>query len=124
MFADGVWTQKLGGGAPGGEYFAFTYPGELLSSIWINGVSEFYQSADCVVFGFKYSQSSQIGQDALKAAFIGSPKRIELQELAHWAGCDSAVAATLQATADKEDWAGQRQRYVDQINAKRSASSA
>jgi hypothetical protein len=53
-FQDGTDTGTLGGGAGGGTSFSFSYQGEILSSIHINGVSTYYGSADCAVFGFKF----------------------------------------------------------------------
>jgi hypothetical protein len=52
-FADGT-SATLGGNYPGGGPFSFSYPGEILSSIHVNGVSWFYSSADSCVFGFRY----------------------------------------------------------------------
>jgi len=58
-FKDGTTTGKLGGNdATGGSGtgFSFSYTGHILSSIHINGVSDYYGSADCAVFGFKYAE--------------------------------------------------------------------
>lgn len=38
----------------------FSYSGHQLSSIWINGESNYYQCADCVVYGFKYTPPTTI----------------------------------------------------------------
>jgi hypothetical protein len=56
-FQDGTTSYKLGGGADGGDSFAFGYAGEVLSSIHINGTSDSYGSADCAVFGFKFPKT-------------------------------------------------------------------
>lgn len=52
--SDGTQTGKLGGGNPGGTAFSFSYPGQIMSSLHINGISDAYGTADCAVFGFKY----------------------------------------------------------------------
>jgi hypothetical protein len=57
-FQDGTETSWIGGSGGGG--FMFSYSGHQLSSIWINGVSDFYGCADCVVYGFKYTPPTTI----------------------------------------------------------------
>jgi hypothetical protein len=59
-FADGSDSGQLGGEYPGGGAFNFAYPGETMSSLHINGISDFYGSADCAVFGFKYQNFGQL----------------------------------------------------------------
>jgi hypothetical protein len=58
-FQDGTTTGKLGGSdntGGSGQSFSFSYDGHVLSSIHINGISNYYGSADCAVFGFKYAE--------------------------------------------------------------------
>lgn len=55
-FQDGTDSGKLGGNAGGGSHFSFSYDRHILSSIHINGVSDYYKSADCAVFGFRYQE--------------------------------------------------------------------
>jgi hypothetical protein len=58
-FKDGTTSGKLGGSdntGGGGTGFSFSYDGHILSSIHINGISNYYGSADCAVFGFKYAE--------------------------------------------------------------------
>lgn len=58
-YKDGTTTGKLGGSdntGGGGQGFSFSYDNHILSSIHINGVSNYYGSADCAVFGFKYAE--------------------------------------------------------------------
>ena len=57
-FQDGTETNFIGGSGGGG--FMFSYSGHRMSSIWINGVSDFYKCADCVVYGFKYTPPTTI----------------------------------------------------------------
>jgi hypothetical protein len=40
-----------------GSPLTFSYPDEILSSIKIMGISNYYNTADCVVFGFKFPNS-------------------------------------------------------------------
>ena len=56
---DGATSGKLGGSdntGGGGQGFSFSFDGHILSIIHINGVSDYYGSADCAVFGFKYAE--------------------------------------------------------------------
>ena len=122
VWQDGTWTHKLGGGGGGGEYFNYSYPGEIVSSIWINGVSDFYQCADVVIFGFKYLQSSGIGHDALKAFYIGSPNKISLDDLKDLGGQNAAAASDLQLKVSSEDWDGQRRSYQNILAANRHSA--
>jgi hypothetical protein len=56
-FKDGRQTNECGGNYPGGDLFSWSFEGHILSFIWIFGVSEYYKSADCVVYGFRYEDS-------------------------------------------------------------------
>jgi hypothetical protein len=57
-FKSGKETNLLGGNYPGGDPFSFSFGGHQLSSLKIMGVaSSPYNSADCVIFGFRYSDS-------------------------------------------------------------------
>lgn len=58
VFQDGKDTSWMGGSGGGG--FMFSYSGHQLSSIWINGESNYYKCADCVVYGFKYTPPTTI----------------------------------------------------------------
>lgn len=58
-FKDGTTSGTLGGNPStggSGTPFSFSYPNHILSSIHINGISNYYGSADCAVFGFKYKE--------------------------------------------------------------------
>jgi delta endotoxin, N-terminal domain len=68
-FQDGS-SVTYGGGAPGGKPSSYSYTGEILSSIHINGVSQYYGSADCVVFGFQYPNGVVTGPDAQRIMAI------------------------------------------------------
>jgi hypothetical protein len=64
-FEDGTSSGQLGGLFSGGDPFSFSYSGEILSSLHINGISQYYGSADCAVFGFKYAQTLDGGPRGL-----------------------------------------------------------
>jgi hypothetical protein len=72
-FADGTSSGDLGGNYPGGGPFSWSFPNEILSSIHINGVSSYYGSADCVVFGFKFTQPKSVNPPLDQLLYITSP---------------------------------------------------
>lgn len=99
-FADGTSSIKLGGNYPGGSPTSWTFPGEILSSIHINGVSNYYGSADCVVFGFKYKQPQTLSEETQKLLFASSlnppasvtanvPPEWNLQRATYWKSVES-----------------------------------
>ncbi|MTI32416.1 insecticidal delta-endotoxin Cry8Ea1 family protein [Xanthovirga aplysinae] len=59
-FADGSVSNKLGGNYPGGSDKVFSYPGHNLASVKVMGVSQFYKSADCAVFGFQLEKNQNV----------------------------------------------------------------
>jgi len=64
QFQDGTSSGHMGG--TGGTGFAFSYDNHILSSIHINGVSDYYGSADCAVFGFKYQEPTNVSGTYLR----------------------------------------------------------
>jgi hypothetical protein len=120
-FQNDTMSNLLGGNYPGQSAYtlatatSYAYPNEILSSIWINGVSQFYQSADCVVFGFKYGASSNASPEALKALYIGSPVDVTADAfIAKITGGQAGAAATTQIAAS-EGWDTQREAYWSAI---------
>jgi hypothetical protein len=110
-FKDGSKTGKLGGNYPGGGSFSFKYAGEILSSIHINGVSNYYGSADSAVFGFKYEQSETANLDALRLLYVASPTPVTVDALAARAVTKPVAPDELSARAAAEDWDTERQEY-------------
>ena len=105
-FADGSTSNKLGGNYPGGGDKTFSYADEILSSIKIMGVSNFYGSADCAVFGFKFKADASLpNAEVLQAAFVASPKRLNAEELVQL----FAVKDQQQAVRQVENWASNYQ---------------
>lgn len=117
-FKDGTSTGKLGGDYHGGGEFSFGYAGEILSSIHINGVSEYYGSADCAVFGFKYEQSQQANPDALKLLYVTSPSGATLDELAARSVAKQVQLDELTARAAAEGWDARRQDYQEHLKSR------
>ncbi len=94
-FKDGSTSNKLGGNYPGGADYVFTYPGEVLSSIKIMGVSYYYRSADCAVFGFKFEKESTLPEPAVMLMmYAASPSAIEPEELAACVGLQDSEEAS------------------------------
>ena len=110
-FKDDSNSGQLGGNYPGGGPFSFSYTGEILSRIHINGVSNYYGSADCAVFGFKYERSQTANLDALRRLYIGTASDITLSDLAARCVTRPIPLDQLSATAAAEGWDAQRQAY-------------
>jgi hypothetical protein len=73
IFDDGTTTPTYGHIAGSNDSKMIGYYSEILSSIHINGVSSFYGSADCVVFGFQFAQSTAATLAAIRALYIKTP---------------------------------------------------
>jgi hypothetical protein len=95
----------------GGFPYAFLYPGHSLSSIHVNGVSQYYGSADSAVFGFKYDRPEHVDTGAMRTLYVTTPAARSTSELASRAVTRKADAATLAKLASAEDWEGQRKAY-------------
>ena len=54
-FADGYETGYMGGQYSGGTNYSWAFQDEIVSKIKIMGVSSYYGSADCIVYGFRYA---------------------------------------------------------------------
>ncbi|MFO7694060.1 MAG: insecticidal delta-endotoxin Cry8Ea1 family protein [Vicinamibacterales bacterium] len=54
-FADKFDTGMMGGGAGGGTAYTWSFQDQIVSKIQIMGVSQYYGSADCIVYGFRYA---------------------------------------------------------------------
>lgn len=110
-FKDGSSTGQLGGNYSGGSPFSFSYAGQILSSIHINGVSDYYGSADCAVFGFKYEQSQTAILDALRLQYVASPSGTSLEALAQRSVAVPVALEQLTAHALAQGWEEERQAY-------------
>lgn len=94
-FKDGSVSNQLGGNYSGGSDHVFTYPDEILSSIKIMGISSYYGSADCAVFGFKFDRESTLPDQAvLQKMYIASPSALKPEELASYIGFKNSEEAS------------------------------
>jgi len=83
QFNDGTSSSMLGGrvGLGSNDTGMIGYPLSALSSVHINGVSTFYNSADCVVFGYLYWEAPSDKLDALRDLYVRTPKERTAAEL-------------------------------------------
>jgi len=126
-FKDGTETAMLGGlgAGPNGDFkggtpFYYFYSDHILSSVYVHGGSEFYQCADCVVFGFKLEQSQPPSFDRLRLLYITSPTSVSLNNLAtrNQSKVDPKQLTQVAAT---ENWDAHRRKYWKHM---RTASQA
>lgn len=75
LFNDGTTTGMLGGGAGMGSNDSglMGYLYQFVSSVHINGISDYYGCADCVVFGFQYWQPPEAILSGIRALYVASP---------------------------------------------------
>ena len=110
-FKDGSTGQHFGG--PGGaQRLSVSYPGHVLSSIWISGTrSALGWSADCVVFGFQPEPRVATDLEALRVPYVTSPAKPDLQDLLTRAHPDASLLPELEERASAEQWDNQRTAY-------------
>jgi len=113
-FSDGSTSSQIGGKYPGGNEYNVSYPGEMLSSIKIMGVSYYYGSADCAVFGFKFNPNATPDPSLLRLMYESSPKELTPHELARYAKAEDVdgYAARIQQWSQMYHWdVGRRKRW-------------
>ncbi|MCS6326921.1 MAG: hypothetical protein H8K06_07535 [Nitrospira sp.] len=98
--------------------------GEIISSIYIHGTSEFYQSADLIIIGYQYQQKTTADLTALRHLYIVSPSEIDLPHLAARCVTKPVSIETLTETAKREGWDTQRQQYRAARKPRASAAKA
>ncbi|MES1973210.1 MAG: insecticidal delta-endotoxin Cry8Ea1 family protein [Pseudomonadota bacterium] len=105
-FENGVTTPRMGGRYPGGGETRFEYPGEILSSIKIMGVSRYYGSANCAVFGFKYKgeRFPEAQADLIRLFYVSDPAGTPAAELAGRLGASPATVEAIAGWAETEGW--------------------
>ena len=118
QFKDGSWTNQLGGNYPGGSDNDFSYAGEILSSIKVMGVSRFYGSADCAVFGFKFEKNAQPPAELLQRLYRTAPQALSATALAQRLGASETTVRDVAVWAEQSQWAAARQHYWDQLAAR------
>jgi hypothetical protein len=97
--------------------------GEIISSIYIHGTSEFYQSADLIIIGYQYQQKTTADLTAVRHLYIVSPSEIDLPQLAARCVTKPVSIETLTETAKREEWEAQRQQYRAARKPRASAKS-
>jgi hypothetical protein len=65
-FKDGSTSRSFGAS---GSYANIGYSNEMLSSIHVNGTSNFYGSIDCLVFGFQFDPDSFASTQAVQQLY-------------------------------------------------------
>ena len=89
------------------------YPLSVLSRIHINGASVFYNSADCVVFGYLYWEAPTDKLNALRDLYVRTPKERTAAELTRkltsGVGAGNLITDELRA-ARKAYWAALKAR--------------
>ncbi len=112
-FQDGTTAAVGAVVAPGSPSVGFD--GHVLSSVHVNGVSSYYASADCVVFGFRYGQSPSADLNALRLLYVGSPSKMSLAQLQQSCAGWQVDPQLLARTAQAEDWDQQRTDFWAQL---------
>ncbi|MFC6334241.1 insecticidal delta-endotoxin Cry8Ea1 family protein [Paenibacillus septentrionalis] len=116
-FSDGSTSIRLGGDSGSYKNY-FSYPDEILSSIKIMGVSNYFKTADCAVFGFKFNQASTIPESAvLRTMYVASPAKMSPQELARYVGAEDVdkLGACIQEWSELYQWDAMRQARWEKI---------
>jgi len=119
-YSDGTTSGQLGGKYPGGEPSTFSYPNEILSSIKIMGISDYYGSANCIVYGFKFDSGQLIfDPNVLRTLYVAAPSKLSSTDLASYVGAKDVdqLAASIQQWSESEQWDDLRQKHWDNIYA-------
>jgi hypothetical protein len=110
-FADGTQSGTLGGARPGGNPFVWGFDGEIVSSVWVNGVSEFYGTADSLVVGFKYAPTPRLAIDTFQRLYVANPLEVAPEDMLKDAAIAGPEGVDLAALAAREGWQAARQAY-------------
>lgn len=73
-FADKTSSGRLGGAYPGGDPFAWEFPEEVLTSVYVNGYSGHYGSAECALFGFRFKPESELSDPVRRILYVTAIK--------------------------------------------------
>lgn len=118
QFKNGSWSNKLGGNYPGGGDRDFSYPSEILSSIKVMGVSRFYGSANCAVFGFKFDRNAQPTAELLQRLFRTSPQAVSASTMAQRLGASETLVRDVAVWAQQNHWDAAREHLWAQRSAR------
>lgn len=110
---DGSSTGQIGrNNPPARSPIGFVFrENSILSSLYIHGTSEFYQSADLMIVGYQYQQRTTVDPTALRHLYVVSPSEIDLAQLAARCVTKSVSLDALTEAAKREGWDAQRQQY-------------
>lgn len=97
-------------------------PGEIISSVYINGTDQFYQSANLIIFGFQYQRKTTADLTALRHLYVCSPSQIDLTELAARCVTKPVSIDALKAAAETEGWDAQRRQYRNSLTRRSTAA--
>ena len=97
-------------------------PGEIISSVYINGTDQFYQSANLIIFGFQYQRKATADLTALRHLYVASPTEIDLAQLAARCVTKPVSIEALKAAAETEGWDAQRQQYRNSLTRRSTAA--
>lgn len=98
--------------------------GEIVSSVFINGTDQFYQSANLIILGFQYSRTDTPDMTALRHFYVVSPLPIDLVELAARCVTKPLSIDMLTETARREGWDAQRLQYRAALTTRASVNKA
>lgn len=110
VFADGSASTQMGSGYPGGNLTTWAFDGEILSSMFVPGMSRFYQSAEGIVLGFKYRNETPPAGDplTLRRMFVAAPSQPTPEAFADQINLAGERRQALITWARDDDWTGRR----------------
>ena len=125
-FADGVRSNQMGGKYHGGSDTFWEYPGEILSSIKIMGVSKSYRSANAAVYGFKYKDERfpLPASDVLLTLYASDPAQPTPDAFAAKLGLDDEHGARVSGWAAEHEWDGVREAATAAQDARVAAQAS
>ena len=123
---DGETSGQVGGNNPPARTpITFVFRNDsILSSVYIHGTSEFYQSADLIILGYQYQRKATADLAALRHLYVCSPSQIDLRGLAARCVTKPVPLEALKAAAEKEGWDQQRQQYRAALKSRAAAAKA
>ena len=123
-FSDGTFSNIGRDNPPSKNTWYLPAPhGEIVSSIYINGTSEYYQSADLIIIGYQYQATATADLTALRHLYVCSPSQIDLAQLAARCVTKPVSLDTLSAAAKQEGWDQQRQQYRAALKSRASTAT-
>lgn len=121
---DGETSGQVGGNNPPARTpITFVFRNDsILSSVYIHGTSEFYQSADLIILGYQYQRKPTADLTALRHLYVCSPSQIDLTQLAARCVTKPVSIDALRAAAETEGWEAQRRQYRNSLKRRSTAA--